>query len=249
MLKVSIRRRRTKTPPKANYGIEQHGQEFTDAIKIKTEKKFESDEEVEPEPVPVVKVEKAKEEVQVQPLPAEYDLQQQGQKLEGSAKLRKTQKFDSESDKSSIHEEVEPPSAAYDMERAGQFLEGKASIRTTKKFDSESSSLTDEEGVRQLGGITHVTLIKKESAGRFELTIECPRIGEPVVFKIKERPALKFENMEFMKTIERESKIIERAERTFMDKNYFKGAMNILAQGTKETTLMIALQKEKKYKD
>uniref|UniRef100_A0A914Q014 Uncharacterized protein n=1 Tax=Panagrolaimus davidi TaxID=227884 RepID=A0A914Q014_9BILA len=202
IMRKTVHRKKPKTPPLANYGLEQEGQRFKDATTLKTEKKFESDEEQE-----IVKVQQQqKVESNQEALAAEYDLELQGQRLEGSTKIRKTNKFDSESDKSSIApEELEPPPASYDMERAGQNLEGKSRIRRHNKFDSESSNENvEEEGVKQRGGITHVTLIKKESNGKFEVTIECARIGEPTTFKIREKPQLKFENLEFMKTIEKE---------------------------------------------
>ena len=197
LLKVTVRKRKTEEPPKADYGMEQEGQRFQGAIIIKKEHKFDSD-----------------------------------------------------SEKSSvILEDIEPPPANYEMEKAGQLLEGQSRIRRTKKYDSESSAGTEEE-VRQLGGITHVTLIKKESAGTFDVTIECPRIGEPLSLSIKEKPKQKFESLEFMKTIEKQGgKSAERVEQIIQDKNVVKGTMDVIAQGSEETTLIVAIQKEKKYRD
>lgn len=48
-------------------------------------------------------------------------------------------------------------------------------------------------------------MVKKEAKGHFEVTIECANNwGQIAPVRAKERPQQRHENMEFMKTIEKE---------------------------------------------
>uniref|UniRef100_A0A183C231 Copine domain-containing protein n=1 Tax=Globodera pallida TaxID=36090 RepID=A0A183C231_GLOPA len=93
--------------------------------------------------------------------------------------------------------------ASYRMEQSGQRLEGDAKVRRTRRYESETSVDYEE---RAGGGITHVTMVKKEASGRFELTVELANEFTPLVAPLHAREQLqqRYETLEYMRTLERE---------------------------------------------
>uniref|UniRef100_A0A914HK24 Uncharacterized protein n=1 Tax=Globodera rostochiensis TaxID=31243 RepID=A0A914HK24_GLORO len=93
--------------------------------------------------------------------------------------------------------------ASYRMEQSGQLLEGDAKVRRTRRYESETSVDYEE---RAGGGITHVTMVKKEASGRFELTVELANEFTPSLAPLHAREQLqqRYETLEYMRTLERE---------------------------------------------
>uniref|UniRef100_A0A914EG47 VWFA domain-containing protein n=1 Tax=Acrobeloides nanus TaxID=290746 RepID=A0A914EG47_9BILA len=179
---------------------------------------------------------------------AAYDLESRGQLLKGKALIRKHRQFESESEESIQSEELEPPAAAYDFERGGQFLEGQALLRRHKKYESETSM--DYEGeMRQRGGVTHVTLFKKEAEGYFDITIECPNWGPETKARLKEVPAQRYENLEFVKSIEKtgSTRIQEETKAVFKENNKWAATLNTVAQSSENVNFIMNLKKESDY--
>lgn len=75
------------------------------------------------------------------------------------------------------------------------------------------------------GGITHVTMVKKEASGRFELTVEQAReyIGPVPQIRVKEQ---RQEAMEFMRTLEREVDAHAGSEAVVQCANFWSARMH-----------------------
>ncbi|CAD5210381.1 unnamed protein product [Bursaphelenchus okinawaensis] len=230
VLMIRIQRIKPKPKPleKANYGLEKEGQEFKGETIIRQLKSYPSDEEPE----------SPKE-----PLPSSYELVQPGQLLEGNAAVARERKFsEAESEVSTIQVEHEPPPAAYDFETAGRRLEGHSVFRKQKRYSEASIDEVSLPGVRQRGGITYVTMIKKEDHGRFELIMECPNEATPSTIKVKEIPDQRYENLEYMKVIERLGDNQEYIEKILKTANSWKGALNVNEMNIENTTVMFGLE-------
>uniref|UniRef100_A0A915D177 Uncharacterized protein n=1 Tax=Ditylenchus dipsaci TaxID=166011 RepID=A0A915D177_9BILA len=217
---------------KAAYDLHRQGQQFKDRTMIKSTKKFDSEEEEELEPAkPVLPPRITIDEVADMPVEEEeeiwepirhvaeqkkrrvsqvsdeeaaggmYDLEQVGQLHQGASRMRRMKQYSSE--ESSSSGDQQPQAAVYDLQTAGQHLQGSSRLRRMQKYDSETS--IDYEERAKGGGITHVTLIKKEAIGHFQVTIECPNNYSAMpAIKTKEVADQKYENLEYMKTLEKD---------------------------------------------
>ncbi|CAD5215087.1 unnamed protein product [Bursaphelenchus xylophilus] len=238
-LALLIRIQRLKPKPlkleKANYGLESEGQEFKGETIIRNLKKYPSDEEPE----------SPKE-----PPPSSYELVQQGQNLEGNVAISRDRRFsEAESEISTVHVEHEPPAAAYDFETAGRRLEGHSVFRKQKRYSEASIDEVSLPGVRQRGGITYVTVVKKEDHGLFEVIMECPNVASPSSIKVKEIPDQRYENLEYMKVIERLGDNQEYIEKILKTANSWKGALNLNEVNIENTTVIFGLDNARQTSD
>jgi hypothetical protein len=103
--------------------------------------------------------------------------------------------------------------------------------------------------MRQRGGITHVTLFKKEAEGYFDITIECPNWGPETRARLKEVPAQRYENLEFVKSIEKtgSTRIQEETKAVFKENNKWAATLNTVAQSSENVNFIMNLKKESDY--
>lgn len=242
---VRIYRQHKKRPPAA-YGLEQRGKEYMGSTIIRHEKQYEMEEDrvespISPQPVLLLP---PKIRIDEEAMKASYNFQVSGQLHEGMGLHRGMERKYSEESLGSIAIEQQPQPAFYDIERSGQLLEGKGVHRRSHKYESETSIDYEERAVG--GGITHVTAIKKESHGRFDVTIECPNFLKPdIAPSFKEIPRQKFENMEFMKTIENYSTAHESSESLRRATNVFQLSQNIYSSGDAHIGTIYAFDNDK----
>ncbi|KAI1728589.1 copine domain-containing protein [Ditylenchus destructor] len=266
ILRVERQMRKAKLGPAA-YEMQRKGQRFDDKTKIRPPvKHFESEEEEEPEKPrpPRITIDEVDdyEEIRVQmeeePLTTEreaeggaYEMEQAGQRMHGATQLRHLRKYSSEESSSSGEGAQMSQSAVYDMQTAGQRLEGRSTLRRPMRKYSSETSIDYEERAEGKGGITHVTLVKREADGRFEITIECPNwwSGPSPLTKAKEIPDQKYENLEFMKTIENRSDfpMSLRSEITLKETGQSRVIVTLREMAHEQVTVVYGLEKTSKF--
>lgn len=181
-------------PGPAAYDFEREGQRFKDITRLAGMVRRVSSEEEEAEPPPKKLPPSITVSLPLSPQPT-TPLKHQVDEAEEI-------KIVLEEDHLLGMREEEAEGGLYDMELAGQRLEGSSRLRRGPKLYDESSLDQWEAG---RGGPTQVTLIKKESHGRFELVIETPLIGVPEQHRCKEVPDQRYEHLEFIRTIEKDT--------------------------------------------
>lgn len=151
-----------------------------------------------------------------------FNLELASQIHSGNSNIRQPRRKFSIDSSLSSGSDNQPQPAYYDLQAKGQHLEGKSILRKMQRYDSETSIDYEERG--KGGGITHVILIKKEAHGRFEVTIEGANIAQSECKKFKEIPDQRYENLEYIKTIDRNEDVLSSyfIEKRFCDICNFK---------------------------
>jgi hypothetical protein len=229
-LALILRRERyIRKEKKAAYGMEREGQEFKDQTILRAIKRYESAEEEEEPKTLVEQIVQVKQPIIEEPDEAHYELVQEGQHLQDDGMLRRVRKYSpAESDRSSIIVEHEPPPASYDFEQPGKHYDGASMFRKKqKRFSDASVEDIAVASARRRGGITHVTAVKKEDSGFFEIVI--PVANKDVMQRrAKEVPDQQYENLNYFKAIDRMSgSTNERIEKSMSAANLWKGALNV----------------------
>lgn len=153
--------------------------------------------------------------------PVAYDISHQGKEFYNKIILKENKEYDFEKEEipeiipqikinekylsedsfsSNSTQQEQPSLAIYDIQTSGQNLEGSSRICNLKRYSSETS--LDEEK-HKIKGVTHVFLIKKEAYATFEVIIECSNTTLAECLRAREVPTQKYENLEYIKNIER----------------------------------------------
>lgn len=156
---------------------------------------------------------------------------------------RPKRKFSIESSSSSGTDNLVQP-VFYDLQIKGQNLEEKSVLCKIKKYNSETS--IDYEEHSKDSGITYVTLNKKEAHGQFEVTIEHANISTLKFKKLKEVPEQRYENLEYVKTIERNENIPKSyfVEKLIHISRYLTNYFNVHEFSQKELNQIVHIERK-----
>ncbi|KAL3101111.1 hypothetical protein niasHS_001571 [Heterodera schachtii] len=138
----------------------------------------------------------------------------------------------------------ETAAASYRMEQSGQRLEGDAKVRRTRRYESETSVDYEE---RAGGGITHVTMVKKEASGRFQLTVEMANefMPAPAPLQAREQPQQRYETLEYMRTLERDQQTSADSQAVVQCASVWSARFNTTAQQLADTWLNVQMEQSR----
>lgn len=192
---------------------------------------------------------------------AAYGMEKEGQEFQDKTIMRTTKRYESEedeepkilsvrklspaeSDRSSIVIEYEePPTASYEFEQAGRHYDGASMLRRKQQRISDASVEDIKAAARRRGGITHVTAIKKEDTGFFELVISIPN-KEFMQRRAEEVPEQQYENLNYFKAIDRTSgSTSEKVEKSMSASNIFKSAINLQEFSTENLSQLVHMER------